>query len=374
LSDGLHFVRRIRTSPYFNRVRDHGVSGYSVYNHMILPKSFGMSAEEAYWHLNEHVQIWDVSVERQVEVKGPDAAKLVQWLTPRDLRQAIAGKCYYIPVVDANGGMLNDPVLIKIADDHFWLSVADSDLLLYVKGLAIGAGFDVTVTEPDVNPLAIQGPKAEAVMRDLFGEAITKLKFFNFDYVELFGTRQLVTRSGFSAKAGFEIFLNESSLAEPLWDLVWEAGQPYNMLPGGPNLIDRMEAGLLGYGNEMTAENNPLEMGYGKFCTLDGSIDCIGLSALQRIDTDGAARMIRGIRFDGSPCPPCYVPWPVSVGSQQVGQITSAAFSPRLNINIGMSLIDRGFWDAGQAVTIHLPDATMRQGTVCHLPFATNTD
>ena len=374
MSDGLHFVRRIRTSPYFNRVRDQGVTGYSVYNHMILPKSFGMDVEEAYWHLNEYVQIWDVSVERQVEVKGPDAARLVQWITPRDLRQAVAGKCYYIPVVDAKGGMLNDPVLIKIAEDHYWLSAADSDLLLYVKGLAIGAGFDVSVEEPDVNPLAIQGPKADAVMRDLFGETITQLKFFHFDYVDLFGTRQLVTRSGFSAKAGFEIFLNDSSLAEQLWDLVWEAGQPYNMQPGGPNLIDRMEAGLLGYGNEMTAENNPLEMGYERFCSLDGSIDCVGLSALQKISADGPARKICGIRFDGPACPPCYVPWPVRVGDQQVGQITSAVFSPRLNTNIGMSLVDRGSWDAGQTVSIYMPDNKVRQGTVCVLPFTNATD
>ena len=155
MSDGLQFARRIRTSPYFSRIEAHGVTGYSVYNHMILPKSFGMSVEEAYWHLNEHVQVWDVSVQRQVEILGPDAGRLVQWLTPRDLRAAQGGRCYYIPVVDANGGMLNDPVLMKLADDRYWLSVADSDLLLYVKGLAIGAGLDVSVEEPDVNPLAI---------------------------------------------------------------------------------------------------------------------------------------------------------------------------------------------------------------------------
>ena len=340
---------------------------------MILPKSFGMGVEEAYWHLNEHVQIWDVSVERQVEVKGSDAARLVQLITPRDLRGAVAGKCYYMPVVDANGGMLNDPVMIKIAEDHYWLSIADSDLLLYVKGLAIGGGFDVTVAEPDVNPLAIQGPKAEAVMCDLFGEGITKLKFFHFDYVDLFGTRQLVTRSGFSAKAGFEIFLNDSSLAEPLWDLVWQAGQPHNMKAGGPNLIDRLEAGLLGYGNEMTSENNPLEMGYRKFCTLDGSIDFIGLTALQKIGAEGPTRMIRGIQFEGSSCPPCYTPWPVRIGDQEIGQITSAAFSPRLQTNIGMSLIKREFWDAGQPVSVHLPDNTVRQGSVCYLPFDSNS-
>jgi len=161
MSDGLVFVRRIRRTPYSNRVDQAGVRGYSVYNHMILPKSFGMSVEEAYWHLREHVQVWDVSVQRQVEITGPDAARLVQWMTPRDLRQAEVGRCYYVPTVDQSGGMLNDPVLLKLADDRYWLSIADSDLLLYVKGLIIGGGFDAQAFEPDVNALAIQGPKAE---------------------------------------------------------------------------------------------------------------------------------------------------------------------------------------------------------------------
>ena len=369
MSDGLQFARRIRTSPYFERVRQHGVTGYSVYNHMILPKSFGMSVEEAYWHLNEHVQIWDVSVQRQVEISGPDAARLVQWLTPRDLRRAKTGRCYYIPVVDRDGGMLNDPVLLKLAEDRFWLSVADSDLLLYVKGLAVGGGFDVSVEEPDVNPLAIQGPKAGALMSSLFGEDMARLKFFHFTHIDLFGTRQIVSRSGFSAAAGFEIYLDTPAFAEQLWDLVWEAGQAYGIKPGGPNLIDRIEAGLLGYGNEMTRENNPLETGYGRFCTLDGSIDCIGLEALQRIAAVGPSRMIRGVRFDGPPCPACYTPWPVHVGDRQIGQITSAAWSPRFKANLGLSLIDSEFLQAGAPVSVRLPDSHRADGLICGLPF-----
>jgi len=369
MSDGLQFARRIRTSPYFERVRQHGVTGYSVYNHMILPKSFGISVEESYWHLNDHVQIWDVSVQRQVEITGPDAARLVQWLTPRDLRKAEIGRCYYIPVVDRDGGMLNDPVLLKLAEDRFWLSVADSDLLLYVKGLVIAGGFDVSAEEPDVNPLAIQGPKAASVMAALFGDTVASLKFFHFTHIDLFGTRQIVSRSGFSSAAGFEIYLDDPALAEPLWDLVWAAGQSFQMHPGGPNLIDRIEAGLFGYGNEMTRENNPLEMGYGRFCTLDGSIDCIGLAALQAIAADGPSRMIRGVSFEGPPCPSCHVPWPVHAGTQQVGQITSAAWSPRLKANIGLSLIDRDWLEAGQQLTVHLPDGSLSDGVVCDLPF-----
>ena len=370
MSDGLQFARRIRTSPYFRRVEAHGVTGYSVYNHMILPKSFGVSVEDSYWHLNNHVQIWDVSVQRQVEIAGPDATRLVQWITPRDLQKAVIGRCYYIPVVDASGGMLNDPVLLKLAKDRYWLSVADSDLLLYVKGLAIGGGFDVTVEEPDVNTLAIQGPKAEAVMADLFGTEITKLRFFHFGHIDLFGTRQIVARSGFSAKAGFEIYLDDPRLAERLWDLVWDAGKPYEIAPGGPNLIDRIEAGLLGYGNEMTRDNNPLEMGYGRFCTLDGSIDCIGLAALQQIAAAGLKRSIKGVRFDGPPCPSCHNPWPVRADDEHVGQITSAAWSPRFETNIGLSLIDKPYWHSGQTVSVEMPNGSTRRGLVCDLPFA----
>ena len=368
MSDSLHFVRRIRTSPYFNRVKAAGISSFSVYNHMLLPKTFAMSVEDAYWHLNTHVQIWDVSVQRQVEIKGPDAARLVQWITPRDLSQATPERCYYIPVVDQSGGMLNDPVLQMLDQDHYWLSIADSDLLLYIKGLAIAGGFDVNVQEPDVNPLAIQGPKAADVMADLFGEAIRSLTFFQATTIDIFGSKQRVTRSGFSAKAGYEIYVDDRSLAEPLWDMIQDAGQAYQMAAGGPNLIDRMEAGLLGYGNEMTPENNPLEMGYERFCTLDGSVDCIGLAALQRIQRDGIKRSIRGVKFDGAPCPPCSQPWPVTHQGQKIGQITSAVWSPRLQCNIGLSLIDRGYWNPGQEVDITLPQGDRVKGQVSHLP------
>ena len=207
MSDGLQFARRIRTSPYFERVRQHGVTGYSVYNHMILPKSFGMSVEDAYWHLNEHVQIWDVSVQRQVEITGPDAARLVQWLTPRDLRQAKTGRCYYIPVVDRDGGMLNDPVLLKLAADRYWLSVADSDLLLYVKGLAIGGGFDVRVEEPDVNPLAIQGPKAGNVMAALFVTPWPNCTSFISPVSTCSGRARLFRNQGFQPPPGLKSIL-----------------------------------------------------------------------------------------------------------------------------------------------------------------------
>ena len=190
--------RRIRRSPYTDRVEARGVRGFSVVNHMLLPKAFSRSVEEDYWHLREHVQIWDVATQRQVEITGPDAAPLVQWMTPRGLGKAEIGQCLYVPLVDGQGGMINDPVLLKLADDHFWLSIADSDVLLWAKGLAMGNRFEVEVREPDVSPLAVQGPKAEDLLAKLFGEQVRDIGFFKFGWIDFLGTRQLIARSGYS--------------------------------------------------------------------------------------------------------------------------------------------------------------------------------
>ena len=366
---GLQMSRRIRRTPYTGKVEEHGVRGFTVVNHMLLPKAFQPSVEEDYWHLREHVQIWDVSTQRQVEIRGPDAARLVQWMTPRDLSKAAAGHCLYVPLVDESGGMINDPVLLKLAEDHFWLSIADSDVLLWAKGLAVGAGIEVSIEEPDVSPLSVQGPKAEELMEKVFGNVIRTIKFFRFGWFEFEGTQQLIARSGFSKQGGFEIYLRDSLLGPVLWETIWSAGEEFNITPGCPNLIERIEGGLLSYGNEFTRENNPLECGLDAYCTLDGSVDCIGLAALQKIERDGVSQKIRGILFDGGPCPPCGTPWPVMVGDLQVGQITSAAYSPRLKRNVGQSMILRDYWEAGQAVIVMSSDGMERRGVVSELPF-----
>jgi len=367
--DGLNMSRRIRRTPYTGRVEEAGVRGFSVVNHMLLPKAFGTTVEEDYWHLRKYVQIWDVSVQRQVQITGPDAAALVQWMTPRNIAKAKIGDCFYIPIIDANGGMINDPVMLKLAEDQFWLSIADSDLLLYAMGLALGRGMDVEITEPDVNTLAIQGPKAEALLVSIFGSQIRNISFFKFGWIEFKGTKQLIARSGYSRQGGFEIYLQGSNLGPALWDTVWEAGLPFNISPGCPNLIERIEGGLFSYGNEMTRENNPFEIGHEKFCVIDGSIDYIGRAALQKIAAEGAKRQIRGITFDGDPCPTCSQPWPVLADDRKIGQITSGIWSPRLKGNIGQSMVDRGFWNPGQLVKVVLPNKSVRQGKVVSLPF-----
>jgi dimethylsulfoniopropionate demethylase len=370
MADGLNMSRRLRRTPYTDKIEQVGVRGFSVVNHMLLPKAFQPSIEEDYWHLREHVQLWDVSCQRQVQIVGPDAAILVQMMTPRDIGKARVGDCFYVPIIDADAGLINDPVMLKLAEDRFWLSIADSDVLLYALGLALGRGMDVQISEPDVSPLAVQGPKAERLLASLFGEHIRDIGFFKFGWVEFKGTRQLIARSGYSRQGGFEIYLEGGHLGADLWDLIWEAGQSFNISPGCPNLIERIEGGLFSYGNEMTRENNPLEIGLGKFCSLDGSVDYIGRAALEKIATKGVTRKIRGIIFDGEPCPTCSIPWPVMVGERQVGQITSGVWSPRLKLNVGQAMIVREFWKIGQDVRIITPDGQSRSGEISKLPMA----
>ena len=370
MADGLNMSRRIRRTPYTDRVVAAGVRGFSVVNHMLLPKAFQPTVEEDYWHLREHVQLWDVSCQRQVQVQGVDAARLVQWMTPRDISSTKIGDCLYVPIVDDSGGMINDPVLLKLADDRFWLSIADSDLLLYAKGLAIGRGFDVKIDEPDVSPLAIQGPKAEDLLAGLFGEHIRNIGFFKFDWIDFRGTRQLIARSGYSRQGGFEIYLDGGDLGGNLWDTIFGEGKAYDITPGCPNLIERIEGGLFSYGNEMTRENNPLEIGLEKFCSLDSDVEFIGKEALQMLAHEGIRRKMRGVVFDGDRVPTCSDPWPVMVDERQIGRITSAAWSPRLKRNVGLSLIDKDYWEAGQMVSVLCQDGMTRTGEVSNLPMA----
>jgi len=369
MSDGLKMSRRIRRTPYTNRIEKAGVREFSVVNHMLLPKAFKPTVEESYWHLRNHVQIWDVSCQRQVEIKGPDAERLIQCMTPRDIGTSKIGQCLYITITDVDGGIINDPVLLKLAGDHFWLSIADSDVLLYAKGLSIGMGLDVSVEEPDVSPLAIQGPKAEDLLAKIFGKRVCDIGFFKFGWIEFAGTKQLIARSGYSRQGGFEIYLNGSHLGEPLWDMIWEKGQAFNISPGCPNLIERIEGGLFSYGNEMTRENNPLEMGLGKYCKLDGSIDFLGLKSLQKIVSDGIKRQIRGVLFEGGRCTTCSIPWPIMVGDKKVGDISSAIWSPRLEANVGLAMIDRDFWNVGQIVSVQMPENNIANGEIVELPF-----
>ena len=361
--------RRQRATPYTPRVEALGVSGFSVVNHTILPKGFQRSVAEDYWHLKTHVQLWDVGCQRQVELQGPDAAKLVQLMTPRDLRNASVGQCLYAPMIDAHAKMLNDPIILKLAEDRFWFSIADADVLLWAKGLALGMKLDVIVDEPDVWPLAVQGPKSDELVARVFGEQVREIGFFNFRKCDFEGRQLVVARSGFSKQGGFEIYLDDFALGTLLWDALWQAGADLEVTPGCPNLIERVEGGLLSYGNEMTRDDNPLECGLAKYCQLDGSVEYIGLAALQQIAESGPQRLIRGVIFDGESSPPCQHPWPLISDKQQVGYVTTATWSPRFERNVALAMLDRGYWDAGTVVGVSIEDGSQRQGVVTTLPM-----
>ena len=373
----LNMSRRIRRTPYTNKVENHGVSDFTVVNHMLLPKGFKRSVEDDYWHLNKEVQIWDVSCQRQVQISGPDAFKLVQKLTPRSLERMETGKCFYIPILDENAGMINDPVLLKLDDDMFWISIADSDILLWAKGIAIGSNLNVNIEEPDVYPLAIQGPRSEELLCSVFGEDIKKIKFFNFRVFDFQGTKQIIARSGYSKQDGFEIYFkgfekyfNGIEMGEKLWDTIWEAGKKFNISPGCPNLIDRIEAGLMSYGNDFTRENNPFECNLDNYCKSDSSHDFIGKQALNKIKNEGVNQKIRGIIFNGDPCAATSRPLPVlSTDGLKIGQITSGIYSPRIKKNIGLSMVLKDYWDEGQKIFVNTLDGKKRAGTITSLPF-----
>ena len=354
--------RRLRRTPFSEGVEAAGVKAYTVYNHMLLPTVF-RSPEEDYRHLKEAVQVWDVSCERQVELRGPDAARLVQLMTPRDLRSMLPGQCRYMPVVDETGGMLNDPVVLKLADDRWWISIADSDLLFWIKALAIGYRLDVLVDEPDVSPLAIQGPKSDDLMAAVFGDQVRDIRFFRYSWLDFMGRSLVVARSGYSKQGGFEIYVEGSDIGMPLWNALMEAGKSLDVHAGCPNLIERIESGLLSYGNDMNQENTPHECGLGKFCNTQTAIGCIGRDALLRVAKEGPVKQIRAISIDGDPVPVCDRHWPLRAGEKVVGRVSSAAWSPDFDTNVAIGMVRMTHWDEGTELTVDTP-AGSRTATV----------
>jgi dimethylsulfoniopropionate demethylase len=323
---------------------------------MLLPTVF-RSIEEDYHHLKSAVQVWDVACERQVEVRGPDAGRLMQMLTPRDLRGMLPGQCYYVPMVDETGGMLNDPVAVKLAEDRYWISIADSDLLMWVKGIVWGLRLDVLVDEPDVSPLAVQGPRADDLMAAVFGESVRDVRFFRFGWFDFQGVPMLIARSGYSRQGGFEIYVEGSEHGMPLWNALMEAGKEMDVHAGCPNLIERIEGGLLSYGNDMTRANTPHECGLGKFCNTQTAIGCVGRDALLRVAVEGPIRQIRSLAISGDRVPGCVEPWLVTdEKGRRVGQVTSAAWSPDFQTNAAIGMIRMTHWDPESTVHVHAPD------------------
>ena len=334
------FGTQIRKSPYFDSTVKWGATGFSVYNHMYIPRDFG-DPEQNFWNLIEKAILCDVAVERQVEITGPDAYKFTQLLTPRDLSKLAIGQCKYVLITNNEGGILNDPVLLRLAENHFWLSLADSDVLLWAQGVAVNSGLNVQIKEPDVSPLQLQGPTSGEIMIKLFGEDIKDLKYYWLKEYNLDGIPLIISRTGWSSELGYEIYLRDGSKGNELYEKIMEAGKEHGLKPGHTSSIRRIEGGMLSYHADADIDTNPFELGLDRLVSLDSDIDFVGKKALKKIKQDGIKRKQVGLEID---CKPLTGPnttfWPVEKNNKKIGKITSAVYSPRLKKNIALAMIE----------------------------------
>ena len=362
------FGTQVRKSPYSDAALRWGAKGFSVYNHMYIPRDFG-DPRQNFWYLVNDAILCDVSVERQVQIKGPDAAKFTQFLCCRDLSKCQVGQCKYVLITDQDGGIINDPILLKLAEDHFWLSIADSDVLLWARGVAVNSGMDVDISEPDVSPLQLQGPKSRDVLRAAFGDAPAELKYYRFMEFDWDGVPLIISRTGWSSELGYEIFLRDGTQGEKLWEHLMAVGGPLGLKPGHTSSIRRIEAGMLSYHADMTLANNPYEMGMGRLVDLDMEADFISKAALTLIKERGVSQQLVGLEIDGDP----FVGsndffWPILKEGVKVGTVTSAIYSPRLQKNIALAMLSIDHTASGRALQVDKLSET-RACTVVPIPF-----
>ena len=362
------FGTQVRKSPYSDAALRWGAKGFSVYNHMYIPRDFG-DPRQNFWYLVNDAILCDVSVERQVQIKGPDAAKFTQFLCCRDLSKCQVGQCKYVLITDQDGGIINDPILLKLAEDHFWLSIADSDVLLWARGVAVNSRMDVDISEPDVSPLQLQGPKSRDVLRAAFGDAPTELKYYRFMEFDWDGVPLIISRTGWSSELGYEIFLRDGTQGEKLWEHLMAVGGPLGLKPGHTSSIRRIEAGMLSYHADMTLANNPYEIGMGRLVDLDMEADFISKAALTLIKERGVSQQLVGLEIDGAP----FVGsndffWPVLKEGVKVGTVTSAIYSPRLQKNIALAMLSIDHTASGRALQVDKLSET-RACTVVPIPF-----
>ena len=334
------FGTQIRKSPYFDSTVKWGATGFSVYNHMYIPRDFG-NPEQNFWNLIEKAILCDVAVERQVEITGPDAYKFTQLLTPRDLSNLSIGQCKYVLITNNDGGILNDPVLLRLAENHFWLSLADSDILLWAQGVAINSGLNVKITEPDVSPLQLQGPTSGKIMIKLFGNSIKDLKYYWLKEYNLEGIPLIVSRTGWSSELGYEIYLKDGSKGNQLYEKIMQAGKEYGLQPGHTSSIRRIEGGMLSYHADADINTNPFELGLDRLVNLDSDVNFIGKEALKKIKQSGVKRKQIGLELE---CEPLKEPnttfWSILKDGKKIGKVTSAVYSPRLKKNIALAMIE----------------------------------
>ena len=346
----------IRKSPFFEATLRAGCGGLSVANHMYQPHSYADPTDE-YRHLTEGVTLWDVATERQVEIIGPDALAFTELLTPRHVSACPVGRGRYVVITSAEGGIVNDPVLFRLSEKRFWLSASDSDLILWAKGVAVFAALEVTISEPDVSPLQIQGPKSPAVIEALFGNGGKGLRYYEIRELDLDGIPVMLSRSGWSGELGFEIFLRDSRYGDVLWERIMAAGRPQGIVVTGPSDIQRFEAGILGYGCDISLDVNPYEVGLDWMLEPEKAEDFIGKAALMRIKREGVKRNLVAIRLECDPLPQGAFQdrWPVNIGGDRIGEVTGAVYSPRLDKNIGYAMLKSAHTSLGTSVSVSTP-------------------
>ena len=362
------FGTQIRKSPFFDATVNWGATGFSVYNHMYIPRDFG-DPEENFWNLVNDAILCDVSVERQVEISGPDAAQFVQFLTPRDLSKMKVGQCKYILITNEDGGLLNDPVLLRLAEDRFWISLADSDILLWAQGVAVNTDFDVNIFEPDASPLQLQGPKSRDIMVELFGDSILDLKYYWHREYKWKGISLIVSRTGWSSELGYEIFLTDQTQGNELWDHIMSIGEPMGLKPGHTSSIRRIEGGMLSYHADADINTNPFELRLDRLVDLKSSHNFVGKQALLKIKTQGVKVKQVGLALE---CDPLTGPntrfWTIRKDEQKVGKVTSAIYSPRLMKNIALAMVSIEYNAVGVKLDVDTPNGSFT-ARVVDLPF-----
>ena len=362
------FGTQIRKSPYFDATVRWGAKDFSVYNHMYIPRDFGDPEQNFHNLINEAI-LCDVSVERQVEITGPDAYKFVQLLTPRDLTKLSIGQCKYVLIVNNEGGILNDPVLLRLGENHFWLSLGDSDILLWAQGVAVNSGLDVIINEPDVSPLQLQGPKSAKIMQNLFGDEILDLKYYWLREIELENIPLVVSRTGWSSEFGYELFLRDGSKGDLLWEKIMAAGKNFGLKPGHTSSIRRIEGAMLSYHADADIHTNPFEVGLDRLVSFNTDIDYVGKEALKKIKTEGIKRKQIGLILN---CDPLKGPnttfWEIIKDNKIIGKVTSAVYSPRLKKNIALAIISIGESKIGNIIDVKTSDSVIK-GTIVEKPF-----
>lgn len=358
---------RLKRSPYFEATQRCGCRGYTVYNHMFLPIAYD-DLEREYEKLLNDVTVWDVAVERNVEIAGRDAYRFMSLLTPRDMSKCAVGFGKYVLLTAEDGGIVNDPVLLRLEENRFWLAAADSDILFWAKGVAHGSGMQVEIRELDVAPMQIQGPRSRPLVQDLFGERVQSLGYYQFFEAKLGDIPVIVTRTGWTGELGYELYLLDPSRGDDLWERVMEAGKRHAIAPTGPSDIRRIEAGILNYGVDMTLATNPYEVGLERLVDLDKPEPFIGREALMRVKSAGPRRKLAGVEIEGARLEFNMTRWKVAAGGAAVGEITSAIYSPRLSKNIGYALVPVAHAALGTKLEVETPEGT-RKATVVPMPF-----